>query len=173
MPQIKQSESWTNCSKEYKYYFFYLKENGNLYAYTNRKNMAKVFHETREKSIFIYKKEMLTSSDLKNINEEEPDCLIEAYKFYLGKNEIILPITLREKLQLEHTINQALSVSIYCCATISPEIFTKEIKDCLYKIHYTDIYDEYHFGNFNITRLTPDYLTCFLSLFGNTMRKRW
>lgn len=173
MLQAKQVNSWSKSSKEYKYYLFYLKEDGSLYAYTNQKILAKAFLETREKSIFIYKEKMLSSSDLKEIYEETPDTLIETYKFKLGKTEIFMPITSREKLQLEHVVTQVLCTSIYCCATIPPEIFTKKIKDRLDNIQYTDIYKEYHLGDFNITRLEPDYLTCFLSLFGSTLRKRW
>lgn len=173
MSQTNQANSWRNSSKEYKYYLFYLKEDGSLYAYTNQKILAKTFHETREKSIFIYKEKMLTSSDLKDIYEETPDTLIEAYKFKLGKTEILMPITSREKLQLEHVVTQTLCTSIYCCATVPPEIFTKKIKESLDEIQYTDIYNEYHLGDFNIAKLEPDYLTCFLSLFGSTMRKRW
>ena len=82
MSQMKQANSWNSSSKEYKYYLFYLKEDGSLYAYTNQKILAKAFHETREKSIFIYREKMLTSSDLKEIYEETPDTLIEAYKFH-------------------------------------------------------------------------------------------
>ena len=173
MQQTRQANSWKNTGKTHKYYLFYLKEDGNLYAYTNEKVLAKAFHETREKSIFIYKEEMLTSSDLKDIYEETPDVLIEPYKFQLGKTDLIIPITSREKLQLEHTVIQTLSTSIYCCATIPPDIFSSKIKECLEEIQYTDIYKEYHSGGFNLTRLAPDYLTCFLNLFGHTMRKRW
>ena len=173
MSQMKQANSWHNSSKEYKYYLFYLKEDGSLYAYTNQKILAKAFHETREKSIFIYREKMLTSSDLKEIYEETPDTLIEAYKFHFGKTEIVMPITAREKLQLEHTVTQTLCTSIYCCASIPPDLFTKKTRESLDILQYSDVYNEYHSGEFNITKLTPDYLNCFLSLFGSTMRKRW
>ena len=170
---MQQENFWHNSNKEYKYHHFYLKENGKLYAYTDKKVLAKAFQETRDKSIFIYKDEMLNSSDLREIYEESPDTLIETYKFNLGKTELILPITSREKLQLEHVVMQTLSISIYCCATLDPDIFTKKIKDCLDKIQYTDVYNECHYDYSSIAKIRPDYLTCFLSLFGDTMRKRW
>ena len=106
MSQMKQANSWNSSSKEYKYYLFYLKEDGSLYAYTNQKILAKIFHETRENSIFILQEKMLTSSDLKESFEELPDTLIEAYKFHFGKTTIEMTIKTREKIQIENTVTQ-------------------------------------------------------------------
>lgn len=168
-----QTSLESSSTKRYKYYLFYLKKDGSLYAYTDKKILAKAFKETRDMSIFLYTEEMLTSLDLRDIHEEAPDTLLEIYTFHIGKTELSLSITLREKLSIEHVVVQTLSTSIYCCASVTPEIFTDKIKKCLEEIKYVDIYKEYHKGMFNLTQLTPDYLTCFLHLYGNTMRKRW
>lgn len=166
MSQTKQKRS-SAINNKYKYYLFYSKKTGELYAYSNRKDLSEVFYKTRDTSIFIYKEEMLTSSDLKDIHDEVPDALIELYTFSLGKSSISIPITLREKLELEHTVAQAMYVSLYTSAVIPPEIFTDKIKKYLDVIQYSSVYSECHSGKFDITKFQPDYLTCFLNLYGD------
>lgn len=172
--QLQNSSNLSNKkSNSYKYFLFYSKKNGELYAYTDKEILAKGFNATREHNMFVATDKMLTSSELKEIYDMAPDTLLEPYKFKMGKNDIVLPITLREKLQLEHTITQTLEVSIYMSARIDPNLFTEKIQHSLQVLKYVDIYKEYHSGEYSITNLTPDPITCFLSLFGDTMRKRW
>lgn len=171
--QKKQAKSYRASDKTYKYYLFYSTENGSLYAYTDNKTLAKAFYETREKSIFLYQERMLDSSVLKEIHDEVPDALIEPYIFHMKNMDITIPITLREKLELEHTVIQTVSTSIYCSAKINPEIFSDKVRKSLDVLHYSSVYNEYHDGFYNMESLKADYLTCFLVLFGKTMKRRW
>ena len=172
--ESEKSISLSRKSNRYKYDLFYRKDTGQLYAYTDNRTLAKGFKITRKESIFIHRNEMLSSSDLKDIHAEVPDALLQTYRFNLDSKTIVLPITTRERLELEHVVAQALNVSIYLTADINPNIFTHKIQELLKKISYTDVYNDYHDSSYNRKdSVKPDYLTCFLSLYGDTMKERW
>lgn len=158
--------------QKYKYHCFYRADTGELYAYTDDKVYAKIFRKTRDMGIFIYQEKMLTSLDLKDIHDEVPDALITIYTFDLSNNELYFPITLREKLTVEHTVQQTITASIYCATAGVPiEIFTKKIQKHLNILGYKDIYEEYSSGwSKDLSNIKPDYLKCFLTLFGDTMK---
>lgn len=171
--QQQNSRNISGRCKRYPYTLFYMKDTGELYAYTDNKTLARAFRSTRKESIFIMSEKMLSSSDLKEIHDELPDTLIEPYKFDMYNSDIVLPITMREKLEIEHVVSQTIGVSIYLSANINPAIFTKKVQESLKKVKYVEVYNEYHSGKYKYPELKADYLTCFLSLYGETMRKRW
>lgn len=169
----QQSKEWSLKNERYRYTLFYRKDTGELYAYTDNKILAKSFKLTRKESIFIIEQKMLSSSDLKDIYNNIPDTLILPYRFDIGKTTIILPITMREKLELEHTVSQVTTVSIYLAASINPEIFTSKIQEILKKLNYVNIYKDCNSSRYNSESLKADFLTCFLTLYGDTMKERW
>lgn len=171
--QHQSSRNISGKCKKYPYVLFYTKDTGELYAYTDNKTLARAFRSTRKESIFIMSEKMLSPSDLKEIHDELPDTLIKPYKFKMGDNDIVLPITMREKLAIEHVVSQTIGVSIYLSANINPDIFTEKVQESLKKIKYVEVYKEYHSGKYEYPGLKADYLTCFLSLYGDTIRKRW
>lgn len=171
---LQKSGNLLGKTKRYPYTLFYRKDTGELYAYSDNKTLAKAFKVTRKESIFIIEQKLLSSSELKDIHDAVPDVLLIPYQFSIGKTTITLPITTREKLEIEHIVMQVINVSIYLNASINPEIFTPKIQESLRKINYTSIYRDYHSNNYDESEsIKPDYLTCFLTLYGETMKERW
>lgn len=171
--QHQNSRNISGKYKKYPYALFYTKDTGELYAYTDNKTLARAFRSTRKESIFIMSEKMLSPTDLREIHDELPDTLLEPYKFEMGDTNIVLPITMREKLELEHVVSQTIGVNIYLSANINPNIFTEKVQEILKRVKYVDVYNEYHSGKYRYPELKADYLTCFLTLYGETIRKRW
>lgn len=169
MSQRKQQNS---LEKYYKYYLFYEKDDGSLYAYTNDKKIAKIFQLMRKKELFVYEEKKLNMDEIRSIFDVVPDTLLEPYDFYLGDLKITFPITTREKLHMEHMGISIATVDLYCSAKIPPEIFEGEMKEALDEIGYTKAYREYHKGSQMMDLFKPDFLSCFLDLFGYTLNDK-
>ena len=73
--------------KTYKYWFFYKKETDELYAYTDVKEIAKLFKSQRNKNLFHCKKKEITKQEVRKLAEDENDKILSQC---LEKLEILI-----------------------------------------------------------------------------------
>lgn len=161
--------------KRSKYYLFYLKSSGKIYAYTDNKTYAEIFSSMRDEKLFFYKKEKLTSDEIKDLEEEASEKMMILYEFPLKDKKITFPITKHEKMNVEHFVLQAISVDMYLIAElIDPNIFQENVRDALNTLEWGSCYNTFHRVKCELEndRIKPDFLQCFLRLFGETMKER-
>lgn len=155
-----------------KYYFIYLRETKDIYAYTDSKTIFKNFKETRDMSLFYVKVISMENDDIKELFEDDRNwSLLINFKFKCGTNEFYLPITMMEKQTIEHAGIQTQLVTTYISASnVSPSIFSKKIRMMLEIIGYSKAYGMYHNGCGEDDIFRADYFSFFLEYFGNTIK---
>lgn len=160
--------------KKYKYWVFYTRRDGNMYAYTDQKIIEELFRMMRRKDIFYEKTIRAGRNDLKELHNRYAINQLELYKkFYLDKKQIIFPVTRLEKINIEHRANQAMVDLAVIASSVPIEIFSKKIRKHLKCIGW-DLFYEYYHGDKDIdifTYVKPDLLKTFLTLYGDTIEE--
>lgn len=177
--------------KKYKYWFFYIKpeylhlvcteeDDSLLYAYTDNKEISKLFKTQRDMNKFFIKK--------REINKDEVNYLAKYFtREYLIKKEIKtkskgigskiinydLVITKTEDNLLTTSIYKALAVDIWKYSWINPYIFNDEYVKMLNKIGFIDRFNTINTwkkSNKKINKMgdniIPDYLSVFIREYG-------
>ena len=123
----------------YRYYIFYLKSDKSIYAYTSSKEDRDLFELTRDMSKFKLKTENLEKEDVAYITEHFRHNIITKFHFKLNRegDDIVLPITELEKLNIEKKGYQLAYVDIFASAWIPCEIFVDDVQESLNDIYYT------------------------------------
>lgn len=170
-----------------KYWLFYLKReyqddypmSSDLYAYTDSKNLAKLFMETRDMSKFIIKKEEMSTNEIHNLAEFENFGVLELHEYKTkeyghGSNTMngSIVITRGEKT---FSINHGYSLQydeLLKYAWINPFIFKDEYVDALHTISFTDAYNLITSGKDDMhEKVTFDFLNMFIDLYGTLLLK--
>ena len=158
----------------YKYFLYYRKLDGELYAYTDKKKYASLFHKFRNVEYFIERCLNLSKEDLKDLHDNNHGEMIELYDFDLFNNiSISLPITQSEKITIEHVGIQTVMVDLCRIAGAFPaDIFQKKIKKMLDSIAYSAYHDVWASGKMvrQNPPLKPDYLTIFLHFYKDSVK---
>lgn len=158
----------------YKYFLYYRKLDGELYAYTDKKKYASLFRRFRNAEYFIERCLNLSKEDLKDLYDNNHGEIIELYDFELSNNRtMLLPITQSEKVTIEHVGIQTVMVDLCGIAgAFPPDIFKKKIRNMLDLISYSDYHDVWANGKVVKWKapLKPDYLTIFLHLYKDTVK---
>ena len=171
--------------KKYKYWFFYIKSefiddvvlpqiDDTLYAYTDNKDYAKKFMNTRDMSKFILKKSKISKGIVNYYADNIPDGYLveESLPTKPKKQKVSIVITSLERTNLQNTINSVMLYKLWRTAIINPEVFVDRYRNILNNMGF-DIGYEYMIGNSNRLELPPnlclypvkgDYLSAFIHL---------
>ena len=136
-PSRKRNDMMT-----YTYYIFYLKSDKSIYAYTTSKEDRDIFYLTRDMSKFKLRKEKLQKDDVSYLTKNHRHNIIMNYKFKIYKDgdDIILPITEMERMDIERKGYQITFVDIFAkVMNVPSEIFNDEVLEILNDIYYTYI----------------------------------
>lgn len=126
----------------YTYYIFYLKKDKSIYAYTTSKEDRDMFCLTRDMSKFKLRKEKLYRDDVAYLTEHHRHDIIINYKFkvYKDSDDITLPITEIERLNIEKRGYQIALIDIFAkVMNVPSEIFNDDVIESLNDIYYTYI----------------------------------
>lgn len=151
----------------YKYYLFY-RSDGEVMAYTDDSQIADNFSRVRSKQSYYQKKRKLMAEDLKSLHTKYPEALLKWVKLFMGGYYVSLALTVSEELTVTHYVNQAIFVDIPMHISVPSSIFEDDIQVALDVIGYTRIYHYIH-NNTKYVELKPNYLSCFLHLYRDTI----
>lgn len=162
--------------KTYDYWLFYKKSDNELYAYTDDKELYKLFKHQRNMKLFYYKKQELTKEDVRELTEEAYDRILSECELKYSENgkpgSIKMVITTMEKLSVMNESADLIACDIYTYAWINPYIFKKDIIKSLKILKYIDCYNivskEGDLKNLDIFS-EADELALFLRYYGNTL----
>lgn len=144
------------------YYIFY-RDDGEVYAYTDDKELSKKFYTERSHQKFLYKHRDLSSKDIKELHEFYPEAVLKMVTL----SNVPLALTMMEQITVaQYTVHSEV-VAIPLIAKINPEIFTDRIQKALKVIGYVDAYNFYHNGGSNNIELDP--LLVFVHLYKDTL----
>ena len=161
--------------KTYKYWFFYKKETDELYAYTDVKEIAKLFKSQRNKNLFHCKKKEITKQEVRKLAEDENDKILSQCQLKYGDSgkigNIDMVLTKTEKFTIIRESADLISSSIYKYTWINPFIFNDEIFESLEVLDYVNCNKLINSGNVNYLDIfsDADELGIFLRNFGNTL----
>ena len=160
--------------KTYKYYIFYKRSDGDIYAYTDNKEYYKKFKEQRNMKNFIYKKKELTGEQVSELAREYNNGILENCSLKYSDNgkisHIKMIITKMEKFAIMNESSDLLACGIYQYAWIPPEIFNDEIIKSLKILNYTKCHNLLSKGNSFFEIFTEaDELGIFLRQFSDTI----
>ena len=147
-----------------KYYFIYKKGESNFYAFTDKKKLKNEFLMSRDKDLFISVKREITKEQLKFLLGYMKTYDIVNYVF---TENIQLPITMQEKMEIEFVSCDANINLVTYAAKINPEIINERYIGILEKIGYVHCYNCYINGG--DLEFTVDRLMIFLKHFGDTI----
>lgn len=148
------------------YTFFYLIGQKEPYAYSNDKDVIKSFRKTRNLEKFFIKKISCDNLSLSELNHESPGGLLINYKFHIGEIDVVIPITLNEKMNIEYIGNEVSLVYIHMYACIPMGIFTSEVRKALHCLDY----DKTSQQSKKVHEFTPDMLMIFYKHYGDLMK---
>lgn len=167
-----------------KYYMFYLKDNNQLYAFTNNKKLKKNFIKNRNMKKFILKKVSLTNNEMNTFLKDyiNRDIIIFKGKTVDNTYNIIdfeIPLTTKEKLIISQTRSIYRMEKLYSSAWTHPFIFNDKYFKILLDIGYCDIANEiFHDSiftdnwNHEVGFIPDDFKILLLSIDKNLFIKR-
>lgn len=131
--------------KEYKYWFYYLKDKKTdkyyLYAYSNDKTTSDLFEYQRNMSKFHIKVKAISKEDVHYFAENHQCKILEAFPIEVydrDSNEkftTLYALTTTEKLNYLH-MDANVPIMIYKNAWTNPLIFKKDIQKALFDLDY-------------------------------------
>ena len=137
--------------RTYKYYVFYKRRDGDIYAYTDNKKYYRKFKEQWNMKEFIYKKKELTREQVSELAREYNDGILEDCSLKYCKDgkisSINMILTKMEKFSVITESSDLLACGIYQYAWIPPEIFNDEIIKSLKILNYTKCHNLLSKGN--------------------------
>ena len=156
-----------------------------LYAYSTEKKLVKKFIEERNMKLFKIKKEKLTHEEIQDLDKETNSSyltiLIGKTKLGSHGSEVIdfeLVVTKEEKVCTDNVSYNNLCSELWKHTWINPLIFNDKLIKALCINNYVNGYrmiNGIHLPNSNKTYyyndLQPDTLSCFISLYGDTLRR--
>lgn len=133
-----------------KIWFWFLKENKELYAWTNNKELRKSFNEDRRNDLFIEKVEKYDddSDEVMELYTDYPSEFLNKYEFKTlidGDKLMYIPkvITGREKLDVINISYRIYTVDVITYAVIPMKCFSNNMKKSLENLGYNDAYKTY------------------------------
>lgn len=155
--------------KRNEYYFFYVYGSINPYAYSNDPKIIKKFYGTRNMKKFIVKRKILDDQVLSELNDEEPGGLLTLYYFKLNDSmNLIIPITLNEKMTIESIGNKVSLLYLHLYASVPMSIFKKDTRNALKLVEYDKTSQQNKDGNYH--EFIPNFLIIFYKEFGDLMK---
>ena len=160
--------------KPKKHYLFYLKDELELYAYTEDPKLAEAFEELRDMRRFYKKEVLLTSFERKELFEQHPECVLSVYRLK-GPScvEYPIPMTSLENLCVTSRASNLLIVQLPLASEINPMIFTKGVGDLFRSLGYHDLYKYSHDPTASGTLsevFDVNTFYIFLEMYGDTLR---
>lgn len=151
------------------YYFFYTYGSIDPYAYSNDVKIIKKFYATRNMKKFIIRRKTLSEQDLSDLNDEEPGGLLMPYQFKITDTmNLMIPITLNEKMTIESIGNQISLLYIHLYASVPISIFNKDTRNALHLMEYDKTSQQNKDGNYH--EFIPNFLIIFYKEFGDLMK---
>ena len=154
-----------------RYYFFYY--HGDFIGYTDNRKLAMKFENMRK---VYYELHYLTSNEIYQLESEYSSYQIISYDFELsdGSWSRKIPITKKERLEVQHLAIQTADVDIYLYAEIPPELFTEPYRKALrlegYEGAYREVIRDESDTDGEPVYFKPNYARTFLLLYGHTLR---
>lgn len=171
--------------KQYRYWFFYIKpeykdnvcievDDGLLYAYTDNKDLAKKFEETRDMSKFFKVKRKITRDELNYLADvyNKEYMMMKSFETKTENGDVItcdLVLTKMEFFAIDRAYIEMSISKIWTYTWINPFIFKEKIIDALDNLGYILGYNMIK-GNdkkgdiYSIFK--PDYISAFIHHFG-------
>lgn len=160
-------------NERYKYFLFYLRDSGELYAYTDKKYYAKMFRTMRNMEIFLERKIDFSKEDLHELYECEPSNRLILFDFHTEQGGVVtFPITVTERTTVMHVSIQSCTVDLCSIASTIPYIiFSRKIQKYLHIVGYVNNYERFSKGTEEYPNLLqPDYLSTFLHFYKDTLK---
>lgn len=168
--------------KEYKYWFYYLKDDKTLYAYTDQKELARKFESTRDMNIFYKIKKVISKDALNSLAEEYQNKYLNEYELntydtntgYKCKVYIVMT---QEEYMTVLASDAGILVGLNSHCFYDPRIFKDEIQEALNEIYYKYFFTSISSGKAILyefdenVNLTIDQLGVFLAFYGLYMKK--
>lgn len=174
---IKKKRGYKMSYEKYKYYFYYLKDkyvklfnrDQSLYAYTDDKNIAKMFESTRDMNLFKKEKESISKKEVNVLAlRYKNEYLMSQKLFYHNSKFINMAITLNENSTINE-IGMIYQREIYLRTDIDPFMFSTKERNLLKDLNYLYFY-MYQIMNVNKVTIIPNLLQIFVKEFGKTLK---
>ena len=168
----------------YTYWIFYLMKDivdvsafpfdleTDIYAYTDSKEIAERFKNTRNMKYFACRKMKLDKSEVHDLTKDLNNAYLQNLEGHcpilgMGTKEITynIPITKLEKIVIDTDCYNVISSHIYTYAFNSPFIFKEEYVEALGILKYIDCYRYVKNGG-TALECRPNLLNVFLKQFG-------
>jgi len=173
-------------TKTYKYWFYYL--DGELYAYTDKKEYAKIFEEERDMTRFRKRKEEITRDELNFLARDYQSNYLEKFDieaFDRENDEIFesfLVITGIERITITNASIQIQNEDLYKYCWDTPHgIFKTKIIKALEILQYNVLHrqitcatntGEWPAEYDDNIKLKPDMIGIFCHYYGKTLRRK-
>lgn len=171
--------------KTYPYWIFYEIDSNrkkSVYAYTDSKEISKLFQKQRDMNIFIKEKKYFTSDDLYTLYEESPGCLLSKREGETCLNNIRknIEIALTESEYIDLIVmTERIKNTLSSSSFTNPFIFKHKYREALTVIKYSVSYlNNAKSINENIDKMLSnvledhlDLINIFIYLYGNYTRK--
>lgn len=144
-------------------YYIYYTSDGEVYAYTDDKQLGGKFYSERSHKLFYSKKVKLKSEDIQELYDLYPESVLKIVTL----SGVSLAVTIMEQITVDQYIAQTEIVTLPLLAKVNPVIFTDKIQEALRVVGYVDAYNHYNNGSINTIELDP--LLVFVHLYKNTL----
>lgn len=138
-------------------YLIYYKETGELYAFTEKKSLYKLFKKTRNMSMYFCKKIDYETKTYSNLYKKHQDLSIFLFKF----NKISLPLTHVESNTIINITTNFTISKIYTLPFVCPDTLNNKYKIYLKRLLYDKVYNVFKNKGEPI-EIEEDYFKCFL-----------
>ena len=170
---------------KYKYWLFYLKKDNEndheLYAYTDNKNFALNFKESRNMDKFICVKKKLSQKEVNFLARDYQSNILQSISLKTSdeNNKVIETTvigTMIEKITVTNETTRFMVCGLYEHCWIDPNLFNSEVYKALEILEYVDIYNMMNLTNHQsitqgyIPNIIPDELAIFIHYFGKSMK---
>lgn len=155
--------------QSYAYWVFYSRDDLDVYAYTDDKEIADSFRKLRKPSLFYRKKRYFTNQDLYELHREYPGELLKWVDYKHAGTTIRFALTICEDATVNHISMMKAEIAIpSLIMSVPPAIFTPEIQKALKDVGYVKKYKEYAEGGPG-KPFVPDFFCWFTHIYGFTI----
>lgn len=162
---------------EIKYWLYYLKENNEIYAYTDNKEYAKLFENDRDMTLFNKIKKEISKNEINYLAREYQNCYLKdvslkifdksKQKWFDGN----IIMTGEEYLSVTSAEIQLMEVELYQHCWDNPIKFKDKIIKALEILEYNNVYRSIVSTDENIKiNIKVDPLGIFLHYYGKSMK---
>lgn len=158
-----------------KYWIYILNKDGDIYAYTDDKELAKKFESQRNMKKFKKIKKNISKKEINELANEYQLCKLELVELDTkgnnGYSSCNIAMTGIEHMDISNVGYTLKYVTLPKTAVVNPLIFNKKIYDALKTIGYNDIYPTLPFDTPKDYYIKLDMLMIFIQNFGKTLKE--